>query len=95
MDNKAFEQKLRDFLASELQGMHYQGMVTFTDGKHEPSGKGMMIHTTMVGNVTPNTPFGIFHAVMNAMHMQAKGLFVRIYGGELRQEPEQRLTDYG
>lgn len=90
MDPKEFERKLRAFFESELPGEYYQCMITHTDGKHDPKNPASIrINMVAVSNANPmNTPFALFHGLMKTMEVQARNIFVNIYGGELK--PEQK-----
>ena len=96
MDSKELENKLKEFLKVELPGKYYQCVLTYSDGKPNPSNhQSITLNTVMVGNANPsNTPFAIFHGLMRTMELQVRNLIVSIYGGEIKPEEKEKPPNY-
>ncbi|MFA5077421.1 MAG: hypothetical protein WC488_03265 [Candidatus Micrarchaeia archaeon] len=96
MNPKELEDKLRNFFAKELHGNFYQCVLTYSDGKPNPSNQqSITLNTVMVGNANPsNTPFAIFHGLMRTMELQVRSLIVSIYGGEIKPEVKEKPPNY-
>ena len=96
MNPKELESKLRDFFSKELPGNHYQCVLTYSDGKPNPSNpQSITLNTVIIGNANPaNTPFAIFHGLMRTMELQVRNLIVGIYGGEIKPEDKGKPPSY-